>query len=85
MGHTRARYSLAKRAKGKGRWTQPWWRFDRYEFRDGYIRPAADAECTLYEPWDLYRASWAAKKQRKKRPATSRRASGRPTTRKQRI
>src|SRR6266540_6845331 len=28
-----------------------WWRFDRYELRDDYIRPAAGARLEEYDPW----------------------------------
>ena len=34
-----------------------WWRFDRYEIRDGYIRPAKGATCEAFDPWDEYRKS----------------------------
>ncbi len=36
---------------------QEWWRFDRYEIRDGYIRPSAKAELESYRPWERYRAA----------------------------
>ncbi len=32
-----------------------WWRFDRYEIKDGVIRPAASARLEWYDPWQLYR------------------------------
>jgi hypothetical protein len=35
-----------------------WWRFSRYEIKDGYIRPALDAELVSYDPWVDYRDSW---------------------------
>ena len=28
-----------------------WWRFTRYELKDGYIRPTPDAELSAYDPW----------------------------------
>ena len=28
-----------------------WWRYDKYEVRDGYIRPAQDARLEVYDPW----------------------------------
>ncbi len=31
-----------------------WTRFDRYEIRDGYIRPAPNARKVEYEPWSDY-------------------------------
>ncbi len=35
-----------------------WWRFDRYEISEGYIRPTADARLESYDPWSLYRTSF---------------------------
>jgi hypothetical protein len=32
-----------------------WWRFSRYEVRDGLIGPAPDAVLEPYAPWDTYR------------------------------
>jgi hypothetical protein len=32
-----------------------WWRFDRYEIKDGVIRPAAGACLKWYDPWLAYR------------------------------
>ena len=32
-----------------------WWRFDRYEIKDGVIRPAAGACLEWYDPWLAYR------------------------------
>jgi hypothetical protein len=32
-----------------------WWRRDRYEIRDGFVRPATDAQLTAYNPWERYR------------------------------
>jgi hypothetical protein len=38
-------------------WTVGYWnRFDRYEIRDGFIRAAAGATLTTYNPWEEYRA-----------------------------
>lgn len=34
-----------------------WWRFTRYEIRDGYIRPAPTAKLETYDPWEEYRAA----------------------------
>jgi hypothetical protein len=31
-----------------------WWRFSKYEIRDGMIRPAAGAKLTQYDPWASY-------------------------------
>ena len=28
-----------------------WWKFTRYELKDGYIRPAPDATLSEYDPW----------------------------------
>ncbi len=35
----------------------PWWRFDRYEVREGCVRPAPGARLEQYDPWDQYRAA----------------------------
>jgi hypothetical protein len=29
-----------------------WWKFDRYELRDGMIRPARGAKLSRYDPWE---------------------------------
>ena len=34
-----------------------WWRFDRYEVRDGCVRPTRGARLEQYDPWDQYRAA----------------------------
>jgi hypothetical protein len=34
-----------------------WWRFDRYEVRDGCVRAARGARLEQYDPWDQYRAA----------------------------
>jgi hypothetical protein len=34
-----------------------WWRFDRYEIKDGYIRPADGAHLVFYDPWAQQRRS----------------------------
>ena len=34
-----------------------WWRFDRYDIRDGYIRPEPGAKLERYDPWANYRAA----------------------------
>ena len=31
--------------------TGQWWKFTRYELKDGYIRPAPDATLSAYDPW----------------------------------
>lgn len=33
-----------------------WWRFDAYELRGGYLRPAPGAKLTRYDPWARRRA-----------------------------
>jgi hypothetical protein len=35
-----------------------WWRFNKYEFKDSYIRPAPGASLEMYDPWQAYRDSW---------------------------
>lgn len=35
-----------------------WWRFERYELRDGYVRPAPGAVLQAYDPWVAY---WEAR------------------------
>ena len=32
--------------------TGNWWKFDRYELRDGMIRPARGAKLSRYDPWE---------------------------------
>ena len=34
-----------------------WWRFSRYELRDGYLRPAPKARLEAYDPWAGYQAA----------------------------
>jgi hypothetical protein len=34
--------------------TGTWSRFERYEMRDGYLRPAPGAELVTYDPWESY-------------------------------
>ncbi len=31
-----------------------WWRFDRYEVRERYVRPHAGAKLARYDPWQAY-------------------------------
>jgi hypothetical protein len=31
-----------------------WWRWTRYEIRDGYIRPAPGARLQVYDPWKVW-------------------------------
>ena len=35
-----------------------WWRYDKYEIDDEWIRPAPGANLELYDPWEAYRDSW---------------------------
>src|SRR4051812_21030165 len=46
--------------------TESWWRFGRYEVRDGYIRPAPQAQLDEYDPWAEYHA---ARRGRQEKPA----------------
>jgi hypothetical protein len=39
----------------KGIFADRWYRFDRYQILDGYIRPAPNAELIPYEPWKDFR------------------------------
>jgi hypothetical protein len=34
--------------------TARWWRFDRYELRDGFLRPASGASLESFDPWLPY-------------------------------
>jgi hypothetical protein len=38
-------------------WAGGWWRFSRYEMRDGHIRPTANANLEWFDPWEIYRVS----------------------------
>jgi hypothetical protein len=38
-----------------------WWRFDRYEMTDGYLRPRKGARLRTYDPWALFRDSRRAR------------------------
>jgi hypothetical protein len=38
-----------------------WIRFERYEVRDGYIRPVEGAQFVTYDPWRMYRAARASR------------------------
>jgi len=38
-------------------WSGCWWRFSRYEIRNGAIKPAKNGSLEQYDPWDLYRLS----------------------------
>src|SRR5260370_12013714 len=31
-----------------------WWRFDRYEIKDGSMQPALDARLHWYDPWEEF-------------------------------
>jgi CGNR zinc finger len=46
-----------------------WVRFDRYEVRDGYVRPAPGAQLEVYDPWAEYSAA-IRPKGRQERPYT---------------
>ena len=48
--------------------TQTWWRFSRYELRDGYIRPAPDATLEEYAPWDQHRSGRDARMKKQQPP-----------------
>ena len=48
--------------------TQTWWRFSRYELRDGYIRPAPDAKLEEYAPWDQHRSGRDARMRKEQPP-----------------
>jgi hypothetical protein len=39
----------------KGVLSGNWWRFDRYELKDEYIRPVAGSPLRSYEPWNSYK------------------------------
>jgi hypothetical protein len=38
-------------------WSGGWWRFDKYEIRDGWIGPAPNATLEWYDPWEAYHRS----------------------------
>ena len=38
-----------------------WWRFDRYEMKEGYLRPMRGAGLYTYDPWELFRESRTAR------------------------
>jgi hypothetical protein len=40
-----------------------WWRFTAYECREGSIRPAKGATLEPYDPWQMYRAAKAGRKE----------------------
>lgn len=40
-----------------------WWRFDRYEFFQGFIRPARNARLIPYDPWAAYRQTRTNRKE----------------------
>jgi hypothetical protein len=44
----------APKLKTRGLATGSWWRFSRYEIRDGYIKPAPEARLHRYDPWQLW-------------------------------
>jgi len=51
-----------------GLFETPWWRFDRYELRGGYICPARDAKLVRYSPWADYEAAHAARREHSEPP-----------------
>lgn len=52
--------------------TGRWWRWTRYEIRNGYIRPARGAQLRVYDPWKMWLES--------RPPATSSRRRTLPET-----
>jgi hypothetical protein len=38
-----------------------WWKFDRYEIDDGYIRPVTGAKLVKYDPWEMYHQATSQK------------------------
>jgi hypothetical protein len=42
------------RSKSRGLAAGRWWRWTRYELRDGYLRPAPGARLRVYDPWKLW-------------------------------
>lgn len=48
--------------------TGVWWRFDRYELHQGYIRPALNANLEMYEPWDEFELARKTKRSRSPLP-----------------
>src|SRR3954449_4786666 len=52
-GHTLARQTKVRKSLSAVQ--GDWWRFDRYEIKDGVIRPAASARLEWYDPWLAYR------------------------------
>src|SRR3954447_22552118 len=52
-GHTLARQTKVRKSLSAVQ--GDWWRFDRYEIKDGAIRPAASARLEWYDPWLAYR------------------------------
>jgi hypothetical protein len=47
--------SVSKREKYVGGERSRWWRFDRYEIQDDFIRPRAKAKLAEFDPWRAYR------------------------------
>ena len=42
------------RSKSRNLAAGRWWRWSRYELRDGYIRPTSGARLRVYDPWKLW-------------------------------
>ena len=41
-------------SKSRALATGRWWRWTKYELRDGYLRPAPGARLHIYDPWKLW-------------------------------
>lgn len=48
-----------------------WWKFDRYDLKDGYIVPAKNARLTRYNPWNDYWDARDARTRDQQQPAYS--------------
>jgi len=48
------KYQTAKRNTDLYAINSEWWRFDRYELRGGYVRPAPGAKLEVYNLWEEY-------------------------------
>ncbi len=46
--------ALTQAAPRRGLSAGRWWRFNRYELRDGCLRPARGARLSVYDPWKLW-------------------------------
>ena len=47
---------ISKRKQPLGESAPRWWKFDRYEIENGYIRPAANASLGEFDPWLAHKA-----------------------------